>query len=64
CVAAGLGLAVLPSFAVDERRLARFAAPTVPEPALLLARHGRRSVGRALRVVAEEIARGATKLLS
>jgi DNA-binding transcriptional LysR family regulator len=64
CVAAGLGLAVLPSFAVDERRLARFTAPPVPEPALLLARHGRRSVGRALHVVAEEVRRGATKLLS
>jgi DNA-binding transcriptional LysR family regulator len=64
CVAAGLGLAVLPSFAVDERRLARFTAPPIPEPGLLLARHARRSVGRALRVVSEEIARGAAKLLS
>jgi DNA-binding transcriptional LysR family regulator len=64
CVAAGLGLGVLPSFAVDERRLARFAAPSIPEPGLLLARHARRSVGRALRVVTEEIARGAAKLLS
>lgn len=64
CVAAGLGLAVLPSFAIDERRLTRFTAPPMPEPALLLARHGRRSPGRALRVVAEELRRGATKLLS
>ncbi|HEY4458403.1 MAG TPA: LysR family transcriptional regulator [Pseudonocardiaceae bacterium] len=64
CVAAGLGLAVLPSFAVDERRLTRFTAPPVLEPSVLLARHGRRSVGRALRVVAEEVGRGAMKLLS
>jgi DNA-binding transcriptional LysR family regulator len=64
CVAAGLGLAVLPSFAVDERRLARFTAPLMPEPGLLLARHAHRSAGRALHVVAEEIRRGATKLLS
>lgn len=64
CVAAGLGLAVLPSFAVDERRLARFTAPPMSAPALLLARHGRRSTGRALRVVEEEIRRGAGKLLS
>jgi DNA-binding transcriptional LysR family regulator len=64
CVAAGLGLAVLPNFAVDERRLVRFSAPPVREPALLLARHGRRSVGRALRAVEEEVRRGAVKLLS
>lgn len=64
CVAAGLGLAVVPSFAVDERRLARFTAPPIPAPALLLARHGRRSVGRALRVVEDEVRRGAVKLLS
>jgi DNA-binding transcriptional LysR family regulator len=64
CVAAGLGLAVLPSFAVDERRLARFTAPSMPAPGLLLARHARRSVGRAFEVVAEEIRKGAAKLVS
>jgi DNA-binding transcriptional LysR family regulator len=51
CVAAGLGLAVLPSFAADERRLARFTAPPIPEPNILLARHRRRSPSRALAAV-------------
>ncbi len=64
CVAAGLGLAVLPVFAVDERRLARFPGPAIVEPGLLLVRHRRRSMGRALDAVIEEIRRGATKLLS
>lgn len=64
CVAAGLGLAVLPSFTVDERRLARFSAPPMTEPQLLLVRHGRRCAGRALRVVQEEVRRGAVKLIS
>lgn len=63
CVAAGLGLAVLPRFAVDERRLSRFTAPPMAEPGLLLARHARRSVGPALAAVAEEIRKGAVKLL-
>ncbi|HJP73335.1 MAG TPA: LysR family transcriptional regulator [Pseudonocardiaceae bacterium] len=64
CVAAGLGLAVLPSFAVDERRLARFAGPPLTEPDLLLVRHARRSAGRALHVVEDEVRRGAAKLIS
>ena len=64
CVAAGLGLAVLPGFAVDERRLARFAGPPLTEPDLLLVRHARRSAGRALPVVEEEVRRGAAKLIS
>jgi DNA-binding transcriptional LysR family regulator len=64
CVAEGLGLTLLPTFAVKEHedRLARFDGPPVPRQSILLGRHRRRSLGRAAHVVADELARGAAAL--
>jgi DNA-binding transcriptional LysR family regulator len=64
CVAEGLGLALLPTFAVKthEDRLARFDGPPIPRQSILLAHHRRRSLGRAAHVVGDELARGAAAL--
>ncbi|GAB2593676.1 LysR family transcriptional regulator [Streptomyces capparidis] len=62
CVAAGLGLTLLPRATVEEQlrtgRLAVVAGPPVPDVPVLLARHRRRWVSRAARAVAEELLRG------
>lgn len=63
CIAAGLGLGQLPTFAVDTHRLARFEAPRVVQPALLLARHRRRSPDRALTAVITAVSAGAQSLV-
>lgn len=66
CVAAGLGLTVLPAFAVSahvtDRQLTRFTGPELASQRVLLARHARRSDGRAVRVVVDQLVRSATTL--
>jgi DNA-binding transcriptional LysR family regulator len=66
CVAEGLGLTLLPTFAVDghEDRLAYFDGPATPRQSILLAHHRRRSLGRAAHAVADELAKGAAALTS
>jgi DNA-binding transcriptional LysR family regulator len=66
CVAEGLGLTLLPTFAVSEHladgRLVRFDGPPVRQQSILLARHRRRSLGRAAHAVLDELRRGSAAL--
>lgn len=62
CVAAGLGLALLPRVSVDQAlsdsRLAAVDGPPVPDVPVLLARHRARWVSPAERAVTEALIRG------
>jgi DNA-binding transcriptional LysR family regulator len=66
CVAEGLGLTLLPTFAVDRHiadgRLARFEGPPIQQQSILLARHRRRPLGRAAHAVLDELTQGAATL--
>lgn len=61
CVAAGLGLTLLPRATVEnalrEGRLVTVAGPRIPDVPVLLARHRRRWVSPAVRVVVDELVR-------
>lgn len=66
CVAEGLGLTLLPTFAVSthlaDGRLARFEGPAIRRQSILLARHRRRSLGRAAHAVLDELRQGSAAL--
>ncbi|MFD8498130.1 LysR family transcriptional regulator [Amycolatopsis sp. NPDC059657] len=62
CVAAGLGLSLLPAFALAGRGLAEFQAPRIRPNAILLARHARRSPSLAQQAVLDELAKAAALL--
>lgn len=68
CVAEGLGLTLLPAFAVGKHladgQLARFEGPPIQQQSILLARHRRRSLGRAAQAVLEELSLAAAKLVT
>ncbi|WP_370943266.1 LysR family transcriptional regulator [Amycolatopsis sp. cg5] len=62
CVAAGLGLTLLPTFALADRGLATFHAPKIRQNSIFLARHARRSPSRAQRAVLDELTKAAALL--
>ncbi|SDZ42307.1 DNA-binding transcriptional regulator, LysR family [Amycolatopsis xylanica] len=62
CVAAGLGLTLLPTFALADRGLGSFQAPRIRQNSILLARHARRSPSRAQQAVLDELAKAAALL--